>query len=87
MIRPKTERHRPDKEKLNEEDDSSNVLLLSNLSLKYDLEETKEKDEKGESPAESEDGPGNEITILQQLKSVQVNSSFSCLYCTFQHHF
>jgi hypothetical protein len=38
--------------------------------LEHDLEETKEKDEKGESPAESEDGPGNEITILQQLKSV-----------------
>jgi hypothetical protein len=52
--------------KLNEEDDSSNVLLLSNLPLEHDLEETKEKEE---SPAESEDGPGNEITILQKLKS------------------
>ena len=51
--------------KLNEEDDSSNVLLLSNLPLEHDLEETKEKDEKEESPAESED----EMTILQQLKS------------------
>jgi hypothetical protein len=51
--------------KLNEEDDSSNVLLLSNLPLEHDLEETKEKEE---SPAESEDGPGNEITILQKLK-------------------
>ena len=34
-----------------------------------DLEETKEKDEKGESPPESEDVPGNEITFLQKLKS------------------
>jgi predicted DNA binding CopG/RHH family protein len=54
--------------KLNEEDDSSNVLLWSNLHLKHDLEETKEKDENEESPAKSEDDPGNEITILQQLK-------------------
>jgi hypothetical protein len=54
---------------LNEEDDSSNVLLLSNLPLERDLEETKEKYEKEESPPESEDGPGNEITILQTLKS------------------
>jgi arginine deiminase len=51
--------------KSNEEDDSSNVLLFSNLLLEHDLEETKEKDEKEESPAESED----EMTILQQLKS------------------
>jgi hypothetical protein len=42
---------------------------LSNFLLEHDLEETKEKDEKEESPAESEDGPGNEMTILQQLKS------------------
>ena len=70
LIRPKTERHRPDKEKLNEEDDSSNVLLLPNLSLKYDLEETKEKDEKEDSPPESEDVPENEITSLQKFKSV-----------------
>ena len=34
---------------LNEEDDSSNVLLLSSLPLEYDLGETKEKDEKEES--------------------------------------
>ena len=51
--------------KLNEEDDSSNVLLLSNVLLEHDLEETEEKDEKEERPAESED----EMTILQQLKS------------------
>jgi hypothetical protein len=51
--------------KPNEEDDSSNVLLFSNLLLEHDLEETKEKDEKEESQAESED----EMTILQQLKS------------------
>jgi hypothetical protein len=74
LLRDKTERHRPDKKKVNaklneEEDDSSNVLLLSNFLLEHDLEETKEKDEKEESPAESEDGPGNEMTILQQLKS------------------
>ena len=42
---------------------------MSNLPLEHDLEETKEKDEKEESPQESEDGPGNEITILQKLKS------------------
>ena len=54
---------------LNEEDDSSNVLLLSNLPLERDLEETKEKYEKEESPPKSEDGPGNEITILQTFKS------------------
>ena len=54
--------------KLNEEEDSSNILLLSNLPLEHDLEETKEKDEKEESPPESEDGPGNEITILQKLE-------------------
>ena len=73
LLRDKSERHRPDKKRVNanrNEDDSSNVLLLSNLHLEHDLEETKEKDEKEESPAESEDGPGNEITILQQLKSV-----------------
>jgi hypothetical protein len=73
LLRDKTERHRPEKKKVNakpnEEDDSSNVLLFSNLLLEHDLEETKEKDEKEESPAESEDGPGNEMTILQQLKS------------------
>jgi hypothetical protein len=73
LLRPKTERHRPDKEKvnakLNEEDDSSNVLPLSNLSLEYDLEETKEKDEKEDSPPESEDVPENEITSLQKIKS------------------
>jgi hypothetical protein len=73
LIREKTERHRPDKKKvnakLNKEDDLSNVLLLSNLSLEHDLEETKEKDGKEESPAESDDGPGNENTILQKLKS------------------
>ena len=74
LLRDKTERHRPDKKKVNaklneEEDDSSNVLLLSNFLLEHDLEETKEIDEKEESPAESEDGPGNEMTILQQLKS------------------
>jgi hypothetical protein len=56
--------------KLNEEDDSSNVLLLSNLPLEHNLGETREKDEKEERPAESEDGPGNEITILQKLKTV-----------------
>jgi hypothetical protein len=39
------------------------------LPSEYDLEETKEKDEKGESPPESEDVPGNEITFLQKLKS------------------
>jgi hypothetical protein len=65
LLRPKTERHRPDKEKvsakLNEEGDSSNVLPLSNLSLEYDLEETKEKDEKEDSPPESEDVPENEL--------------------------
>ena len=55
--------------KLNEEDDSSNVLVLSNLFLEHDLEETKEKYEKEESPQESEDVPGNEITFLQKLKS------------------
>ena len=55
--------------KPNEEDDSSNVLVLSNLSLEHDLEETKEKYEKEESPQESEDVPGNEITFLQKLKS------------------
>jgi hypothetical protein len=69
LLRDKTERHRPGKKKVNakpnEEDDSSNVLLFSNLLLEHDLEETKEKDEKEESPAESED----EMTILQQLKS------------------
>ena len=54
--------------KLNEEDDSSNVLLLSNLLLEHDLEKTNAKDGKEESPAESENGPGNEITILQKLK-------------------
>jgi hypothetical protein len=43
--------------KLNEEDDSSNVLLLSNLPLEHDLEETKEKYEKEESPQESENVP------------------------------
>jgi hypothetical protein len=55
--------------KLNEEGDSSNVLPLSNLSLEYDLEETKEKDEKEDSPSESEDVPENEITSLQKIKS------------------
>jgi len=55
--------------KLNEEDDSSNVSVLSNLFLEHDLEETKEKYEKEESPQESEDVPGNEITFLQKLKS------------------
>ena len=55
--------------KLNEEDDSSNVLVLSNLFWEHDLEETKEKDEKEESPQESEDVPGNEITFPQKLKS------------------
>ena len=54
--------------KLNEEDDSSNILLLSNLSLEYDLEETMEKDEKEESPPELEDVPENEITFLQKFK-------------------
>ena len=72
LLRPKTERHIPDKRKvnakLNEEDDSSNVLVLSNLSLEHDLEETKEKYEKEESPQESEDVPGNEITFLQKFK-------------------
>ena len=66
LLRPKTERHRPDKRKvnakLNEED-------LSNLFLEHDLEETKEKDEKEEIPPESEDVHGNEITFLQKLKS------------------
>ena len=38
--------------KLNEEDDSSNVLLLSNVLLEHDLEETEEKDEKEERPAD-----------------------------------
>jgi hypothetical protein len=56
--------------KLNEEDDSSNVLPLLNMSLEYDLEETKEKDEKEDSPPESEDVPENEITSLQKFKSV-----------------
>jgi hypothetical protein len=55
--------------KLNEEGDSSNVLPLSNFSLEYDLEETKEKDEKEDSPPESEDVPENEITSLQKIKS------------------
>ena len=55
--------------KLNEEDDSGNVLVLSNLSLEHDLEERKEQYEKEESPQELEDGPGNEITFLQKLKS------------------
>ena len=50
--------------KLNEEDDSSNFLRLSNLPS-----ETKKKDEKGESPPESEDVPRNEITLLQRFKS------------------
>ena len=58
-----------DKKKLNEEDDSSNVLPFSNLPLEHDLEETKEKDEKEEIPPESEDVHGNEITFLQKLKS------------------
>ena len=52
--------------KLNEVDDS--FLPLSNLLLEYDLEETMEKDEKEESPPESEDVPENEITFLQKLK-------------------
>jgi hypothetical protein len=73
LLRAKTERHRTDKRKVNakpnEEDDSSNVLVLSNLSLEHDLEETKEKYEKDESPQESENVPGNEITFLQKLKS------------------
>jgi shikimate kinase len=43
--------------------DSKGISL--NLPLEHDLEDTKEKDEKEESPAESED----EMTILQQLKS------------------
>ena len=55
--------------KLNEEDDSSNVLLLPNLPLKNYLEETKVKDEKEESPPESEDVTENEITVLKKLKS------------------
>jgi hypothetical protein len=55
--------------KLNEEDDSSNVLVLSSLFLEHDLEDTKKKYEKEESPQESEDVPGNEITFLQKLKS------------------
>lgn len=55
--------------KLNEEDDSSNVLLLSNLHLEHDLEVTKEKDEREENPPESEDVPRNEITFSQKLKS------------------
>ena len=50
--------------KLNEEDDSSNVLVFSNLTLEHDLEETKKKYEKEESPQESEDVSGNEITFL-----------------------
>ena len=54
---------------LSEEDDSSNVLVLSNLSLEHDLEETNEKYEKEETPQESEDVSGNEITFLQKLKS------------------
>ena len=74
LLRPKTQRYRPDKKKvnakLNEEGDSSNVLLLSNLPLEYDdLEETTERDENGESPPKSEDVPGNEITFLQKFKS------------------
>jgi hypothetical protein len=36
--------------------------------LEHDLEETKEKYEKEESPQESEDVPGNEITFLQKFK-------------------
>ena len=55
--------------KLNEEDDSSNVLVLSNLFLELDLEETKKKYEKEESPQESGDVPGNEITFQQKFKS------------------
>ena len=55
--------------KLNEEDYSSNALLLSTLPLEHDLEETKKKDEKEGSPPESEDVPGHEITFLQKLKS------------------
>lgn len=55
--------------KLNEEDDSNNVLLLSNLPSEYQIEETKVKDENEESPPESDDGPENEITFLQKLKS------------------
>jgi len=53
--------------KLNEEDDSRNVLLLSNLSSGYDLEEPNEKDEKEETLPKSKDVP--DITVLQQLKS------------------
>ena len=54
---------------LYEEDDSNNVLLLSNLLLEYDLEETMGKDEKEGSPPELEDVPENDITFLQKLKS------------------
>ena len=53
--------------KLNEEDDSSNVLFLSNLHLEYDLEERKVKDEKEESPPELADVL--ETTLLQRFKS------------------
>ena len=41
--------------KLNEEDDSNNAFILSNLPLEFDLEETKEKEEKEESSPELED--------------------------------
>ena len=58
-----------DKKKLNEEDDSSNVIPFSNLHLEHDLEKTKEKDEKEDITPESEDVHGNEITFLQKLKS------------------
>jgi hypothetical protein len=48
--------------KLNEEDDSSNVLLLSNLHWYKYLEETKVKNKKEGFP------PENEITFLQKFK-------------------
>ena len=55
--------------KLNEQDDSNTVLLLSNLPSNYDVEETKVKDENEEIPPESEDVPENTIAFLQKVKS------------------
>ena len=54
--------------KLNEQDDSNTVLLLSNLPSDYYLEETKVKNKKEECPPESDDVPENEITFLKKLK-------------------
>jgi hypothetical protein len=57
------------------------ILVLSSLFLEHDLEDTKKKYEKEESPQESEDVSGNELTFLATFNNILATywRSYCCI--------